>query len=72
MLDHATKELVRDPPSPAGRAAADAAGGDVAGGDAARGDSAGLDGAGADAAELQRADRSHEVTGNPSPPDRRW
>jgi len=57
MLDHAAKQPVRDPASPAGSAASDVAQGDVAGRDAETSDSA----------ESPPPARDHEVSGSPPP-----
>jgi len=65
MLDHAAKQRVRDPASPAGNAASDAAEGSAADGGVARGDAADSDATGNDAAESRRADRNHEATRSP-------
>jgi hypothetical protein len=57
MLDHAAKQPVRDPASPAGATASDVAQGDVAGRDAETGDSP----------QSPPPARDHEVSGSPPP-----
>ena len=64
MLDHAAKQLARDPASPAASAACDVAPGDAAGRDAVDGD---RDTESGDAAESPRPARGHEVSGSPTP-----
>ncbi len=57
MLDHAAKQLVRDPASPVANAASNVA----------RSDAAGRDAESSDAAESPRPARDHEVSGSPPP-----
>jgi len=67
MLDHAAKQPVPDPASPAGNAVSDAAERSATDGGVARGDAAGSDATGNDAAESPRPARDHEVSGSPPP-----